>query len=116
MKITLVPSAVSVGGGNPGFFLSSYLIDEVVAIDAGGLGFIDDLSAQQRIEHIFITHSHMDHIASLPIFLDTVFQAGEPLRDGSRRRGDARELEARRVQRSGLARLHRDVGEAELRS
>ena len=43
MKVTLVPSAVSVGGGNAGFFLSSYLIDEVVAIDAGGLGLIDDL-------------------------------------------------------------------------
>ncbi len=76
MKITLVPSAVSVGGGNPGFFLSSYLIDEVVAIDAGGLGLIDDLQAQQRIEHIFITHSHLDHIASLPILLDSVFQSG----------------------------------------
>jgi ribonuclease BN (tRNA processing enzyme) len=76
VKVTLVPSAVSVGGGAPVFFLSSYLIDEFVAIDAGGLGLIDDLSAQQRIEHIFITHSHIDHIASLPIFLDTVFQSG----------------------------------------
>jgi ribonuclease BN (tRNA processing enzyme) len=75
VKITLVPSAVSMGGDNPGFFLSSYLVDEVVAIDAGGLGFMDDLAAQQRIEHIFITHSHMDHIGSLPIFLDTVSQA-----------------------------------------
>ena len=63
-------------GDNPAFFLSSYLIDEVVAIDAGGVGFIDDLSAQQRIQHIFITHSHMDHIASLPVFLDTVFEEG----------------------------------------
>jgi ribonuclease BN (tRNA processing enzyme) len=77
VKITLVPSAVSAGGGARGFFLSSYLIDEVVAIDAGGLGFLDDLSAQLRIQHIFITHSHMDHIASLPIFLETVFEAGD---------------------------------------
>jgi cAMP phosphodiesterase len=77
VKITLVPPAVSVGGGSPGFFLTSYLIDEVVAIDAGGLGLIEDLSTQQRIEHIFITHSHIDHIASLPIFLDTIFQSGD---------------------------------------
>ena len=78
MKITLVPSAFSTGSGAPGFFLSSYLIDEVVAIDAGGLGFIDDLSAQLRIQHIFITHSHMDHIASLPILLETVFGRATP--------------------------------------
>jgi len=76
VKITLVPSAVAMGAGAPGFFLSSYLIDEIVAIDAGGIGFIDDLSTQLRIEHIFITHSHIDHIASLPILLDTVFEAG----------------------------------------
>lgn len=38
---------------------------------------MDDVAAQLRIQHIFITHSHMDHIASLPIFLDTVFEAGD---------------------------------------
>jgi cAMP phosphodiesterase len=77
VKITLVPSAVSPGNGAPGFFLSSYLIDDVVAIDAGGLGFLGDLAAQSRIQHVFITHSHMDHIASLPIFLETVFESGD---------------------------------------
>jgi cAMP phosphodiesterase len=75
VKITLVPSADSAGGGGLGFFLSSFLIDDVVAIDAGGLGFMNDLAAQRRIQHIFLTHGHQDHIASLPIFLDTVFQA-----------------------------------------
>ena len=64
-------------GDHSSFFLSSYVIDEVVAIDAGGLGFIDDLAAQRRIEHIFITHSHIDHIASLPVFLDTMFEEGQ---------------------------------------
>src|SRR5271166_2056709 len=75
VKITLVPSAILTGAGDGGYFLSSYLIDEVVAIDAGGLGFMDDLHAQRRVQHIFLTHSHLDHIASLPMFLDTVFEA-----------------------------------------
>jgi len=77
VKITLVPSAVSAGDGGRGTFVSSYLIDEVIAIDAGGLGFLGDLATQFRIEHIFLTHSHLDHIASLPIFLETVFQSSD---------------------------------------
>lgn len=77
MKITLVPSAVSAGDGARGFFLSSYLIDGVVAIDAGGLGCLGDLKSQSRIQHIFITHTHIDHVASLPILLENVFQESE---------------------------------------
>jgi ribonuclease BN (tRNA processing enzyme) len=77
VKITLVPSAVSPGDASRGSFLSTYVIDDVVAIDAGGLGLLGDLSAQFRISDIFLTHSHIDHIASLPIFLDTVFQSSE---------------------------------------
>lgn len=79
VKVTLIPSSVSPSGGavHPGFFLSSYLIDETIAIDAGGLGLLGDLEAQSRIRHVFITHSHIDHIASLPIFLETVFESAD---------------------------------------
>ncbi|MFI5456221.1 MAG: MBL fold metallo-hydrolase [Isosphaerales bacterium] len=77
MKITLVPSSVSPGDGSRGYFLSSYVIDDVVAIDAGGLGLLGDLAAQFHIRDIFLTHSHLDHVASLPMFLETVFQASD---------------------------------------
>jgi ribonuclease BN (tRNA processing enzyme) len=77
VKVTLVPSAVSPGDGARGFYMSSYVIDGVVAIDAGGSGFLGDLSAQFEIQHVFLTHSHMDHIASLPIFLENVFRYGD---------------------------------------
>ncbi len=77
VKITLVPSAVSVGEGGRGSFVTAYVIDEIVAIDAGGLGFLGDLEAQTRIEHVFLTHSHLDHIASLPMFLETVFRSSD---------------------------------------
>jgi ribonuclease BN (tRNA processing enzyme) len=53
------------------------VIDDVVAVDAGGLGFLGDLAAQVRVEHIFLTHSHLDHIASLPMFLETVFRSSD---------------------------------------
>ncbi len=79
VKVTLIPSSMGPDAASvhPGFFLSSYLIEEAVAIDAGGLGFLGDLDAQSRIKHIFITHSHVDHIASLPIFLETVFESAD---------------------------------------
>jgi ribonuclease BN (tRNA processing enzyme) len=75
VKLTLVPSAVSAGRGGQACFLSSYIIDEVVAIDAGGLGLLGDLDSQCRVKDVFLTHSHMDHIATLPLFLENVFQS-----------------------------------------
>jgi ribonuclease BN (tRNA processing enzyme) len=74
VRIALVPSAASPGNGDSGFFLTSYIIDDVVAIDAGGLGLLGDLNAQFLVRDVFLSHSHMDHVASLPIFLDTVYR------------------------------------------
>jgi ribonuclease BN (tRNA processing enzyme) len=48
------------------------LIDDDVLIDAGtGVG---DLSVPDltKIDHIFVTHSHMDHVTSIPFLVDTV--------------------------------------------
>jgi cAMP phosphodiesterase len=50
------------------------LIDEHIAIDAGCLGNISPLSRQDQVQQVFLTHSHIDHIATLPVFLDNVFQ------------------------------------------
>ncbi len=77
MKITLLPSSLTPKEGGHGSFLTSYVINEEIAIDAGGLGLLGDIGAQTQIQHLFLTHSHMDHIASLPIFLETVFQSSE---------------------------------------
>jgi ribonuclease BN (tRNA processing enzyme) len=71
VKITLVPSAVGVQAEQ---LLTSFLVNDRIAIDAGALGFHLELRWQADIRHIFITHSHLDHVASLPIFLDNVFQ------------------------------------------
>ncbi|MCD8515551.1 MAG: 3',5'-cyclic-nucleotide phosphodiesterase, partial [Burkholderiaceae bacterium] len=51
---------------------TSFLIDEHILIDAGtGVG---DLTVDEMlgIEHVFLTHSHLDHIAALPLMIDTV--------------------------------------------
>ncbi len=61
------------GGAGLGLRTTSLLIDHDILIDAGtGVG---DLRLDQlcQIEHIFLTHSHMDHIAVLPLLADSVF-------------------------------------------
>ncbi|OAM51396.1 3',5'-cyclic-nucleotide phosphodiesterase [Methylovorus sp. MM2] len=60
------------GGIGNGLRTTSILLDDDVLIDAGtGVG---DLSIDElcKIDHIFVTHSHLDHIASIPFLLDTV--------------------------------------------
>jgi ribonuclease BN (tRNA processing enzyme) len=73
MRIELLPSSVPVADGQ---FLTSYLVNDEVAIDAGSLGLLGDLRRQQRVRHVFLTHEHLDHVATLPIFLENVFDPG----------------------------------------
>lgn len=52
---------------------TSLLLNSEVLIDAGtGLG---DLTLQEMasIRHIFLTHSHLDHLAGLPLLIDSIF-------------------------------------------
>jgi ribonuclease BN (tRNA processing enzyme) len=62
------------GGIGAGLRTTSFLVDDDILIDAGtGVG---DLSIPQlaKIDHIFITHSHLDHIAYIPLLLDAVME------------------------------------------
>lgn len=56
-------------------FASTAIVNNVLAIDAGCLGFAA-IERQAQVQSIFLTHSHLDHIATLPLFLDTVYQPG----------------------------------------
>jgi ribonuclease BN (tRNA processing enzyme) len=71
----LVPSSVS----EPGIqqFLTSYLVNDTLAVDAGSIGFFADPSTQARVRHLLISHYHIDHIASLPILLDNISQLND---------------------------------------
>ncbi|NNF61758.1 MAG: 3',5'-cyclic-nucleotide phosphodiesterase [Gammaproteobacteria bacterium] len=70
------------GGIGRGLRTTSILVDRDILIDAGtGVGdlSLDDLS---QIRHVFITHSHLDHIVSLPMLIDNIFEQllDDPLR------------------------------------
>lgn len=68
------------GGIGAGLKTTSLLIDSDILIDAGtGVG---DLTQERLngIHHLFLTHSHLDHILSLPLMADNYFdRPGEPL-------------------------------------
>lgn len=51
---------------------TSFLIDHDVLIDAGtGVGDLT-LEEMRTIDHVFLTHSHLDHVAALPLMVDAV--------------------------------------------
>ncbi len=58
----------------PPQYLSSALLNDTIALDAGCLGLHGTPEEQARIRHILVTHSHLDHVASLPIFLENAYE------------------------------------------
>jgi ribonuclease BN (tRNA processing enzyme) len=69
MKLRILGCSGGIGGD---LRTTSMLLDSDTLIDAGtGVG---DLSVAQLtlIDHVFVTHSHMDHVTSIPFLADTV--------------------------------------------
>lgn len=56
-------------------FAASYVVNDTLVIDAGSIGFAD-INRQKGVRSVLISHVHMDHVASLPIFIDNVYQPG----------------------------------------
>jgi ribonuclease BN (tRNA processing enzyme) len=75
MKVKVV--ACTAGQSAPYHFVVSYIINDTLALDAGGLGFFCPLPEQEAIRHLLLSHSHADHIASLPIFVENVFKTSD---------------------------------------
>ncbi len=51
---------------------TSFLIDDDVLVDAGtGVGDLT-LEEMKGIEHVLLTHSHLDHVAALPLMIDSI--------------------------------------------
>jgi len=82
VRIQLLPSTFDDKGyATPEQRLTCFLIDDCVAVDAGSIAIA--LTHEQRltVRDIIVTHPHMDHIASLPIFIDDLYPTlKEPMR------------------------------------
>lgn len=61
-------------GSTPGHPLTGFVIDDTLAVDAGPLGHALSVDEQAEIDAVLLTHSHIDHVAGLPVFLDNVYR------------------------------------------
>jgi len=62
----------SYGGKADSKALSCFQLGENILFDAGNIFSPLNISPE-KIEHIFITHSHLDHIVDIPFLIDKVF-------------------------------------------
>lgn len=70
MKLRVLGCSGGIGGNQRS---TSFLLDHDILIDAGtGVGELS-LAELSAIDHIFISHSHLDHIACLPMMVDSVW-------------------------------------------
>jgi ribonuclease BN (tRNA processing enzyme) len=70
MRLRVLGCSGGIGGRN--LRTTSFLVDNDILIDAGtGVGDLS-LAELAQIDHIFVTHSHLDHVTSIPFLVDTV--------------------------------------------
>lgn len=82
MKIQLLPSTFGQNGcASQEQRLTCFVIDDRVAVDAGSIALGLSDAQHDRIRDVIVTHPHMDHMATLPIFIDDHFALlTEPVR------------------------------------
>ena len=74
MKIKLLPSTIDPEGRvSPEQRLSCFVVDGRVCIDAGSIAIGLTAGERGRVRDVIVTHPHMDHVATLPIFVDDLF-------------------------------------------
>lgn len=70
VDVTVLSSSVE---GTAHQFAASYVVNQHLVIDAGSIGFAG-IERQRAINSIVLSHIHLDHVASLPILIDNVYQ------------------------------------------
>jgi ribonuclease BN (tRNA processing enzyme) len=64
----------SSGGETPDWQLTSLLINDRVALDAGSLTRALPIERQAGVEAVVLSHSHADHVFTLPFFVENVYR------------------------------------------
>jgi len=71
MKVRILGASGGIGVGR---YTTSILVDDDILIDSGdGVGTLT-LERMSSIRHLFVTHSHLDHLCHLPLLVDGLFE------------------------------------------
>ncbi|HEX9203606.1 MAG TPA: 3',5'-cyclic-nucleotide phosphodiesterase [Vicinamibacteria bacterium] len=63
------------GGNIPRHGMTSFLVNDTLALDAGWVSGALSLKEQVKVKDVLISHSHLDHTCSLPFLIDNNFSA-----------------------------------------
>ena len=70
MRLRVLGCSGGIGGRH--LRTTSFLLDNDILLDAGtGVGDLT-MAELSQIDHVFVTHSHLDHVSSIPFLVDTV--------------------------------------------
>ena len=62
--------------------LTSFVVEGAgagpLAVDAGSVGLVGEPDDMGRIEGLVLTHAHIDHVASLPMWVEALLSANNP--------------------------------------
>lgn len=74
MKFQLLPSTFDeTGHASARQHLACFVIDDLIAFDAGSLAMGTTAQQRKQIRDVVISHAHLDHIAGLPLYIDDLF-------------------------------------------
>jgi ribonuclease BN (tRNA processing enzyme) len=73
MKINVLGCS---GAEFPGHYPPGFLLDRKILFDAGTLNNVLAEKDQLKVEDLFITHAHMDHIREIPFLADNIIIGG----------------------------------------
>lgn len=70
MRVEVLGCSGGIGGSHR---TAALRVDDDILLDCGtGIGDLDEM-ALSHIRHVFLSHPHLDHVACLPMLVDTLF-------------------------------------------
>lgn len=66
------------GSHLPGYGTTCFLLEETMLIDGGTITSVLTLEEQLKIEYVFLTHAHLDHIRDIMFLVDNIFYLKRP--------------------------------------